>query len=79
MTFRDGIRRDLQAKRQAERSQADETKVLRIGDIVSLARTGQMSDRRSLEVIQQILNGDADRIVRIGNEYRPDIQTGEQR
>jgi len=79
MTFRDGIRRDLQAKRQADRSQADEKKVLRIGDIVSLARTGQMSDRRSLEVIQQILNGDAERIVRVGEEYRPDMNTGEQR
>jgi len=79
MTFRDGIRRDLQAKRQADRSQADEKKVLRIGDIVSLARTGQMSDSRSLEVIQQILNGDAERIVRVGEEYRPDMNTGEQR
>jgi len=79
MTFRDGIRRDLQAKRQADRSQADEKKVLRIGDIVSLARTGQMSDRRSLEVIQQILNGDAERIVRVGEEYRPDMNTGETR
>jgi len=79
MTFRDGIRRDLQAKRQADRSQADEKKVLRIGDIVSLARTGQMSDRRSLEVIQQILNGDAERIVRVGEEFRPDMNTGETR
>jgi len=79
MTFRDGIRRDIKAKREADRSQSDATKVLRIGDIVTLARTGQMSDRRSLEVIQQILHGDADRIVRVGEEYRPDIQTGDQR
>lgn len=79
MSFRDGIRRDLQAKRQRDRSAADEAKALKIADMTGLVRTGQMSPRRFLEITQQILNGDADRIVRVGEEYRPDIQTGETR
>ena len=79
MSFREGIRRDLQAKRQQDAAKQMELKVLSISNVVTLTRTGQMSDRRCLEEVQKILNGDADRIVRIGTEYRPDIQTGEQR
>ena len=79
MSFRDGIRRDLQAKRQADRSAAEEAKALRIADMTGLVRNGQMSPRKFLEVTRQILDGDADRVVRVGEEYRPDIQTGEQR
>lgn len=79
MTFRDGIRRDLQAKRQRDRSRDEETKFLRIADLVPLTRTGQMSHTKFLTITREILDGDADRIVRVGSEYRPDIQTGEQR
>ena len=79
MSFRDGIRRDLQAKRQADRSRDDETRANRIADMTGLVRNGQLSPRRFLEITRQILDGDADRIVRVGEEYRPDIQTGEQR
>jgi hypothetical protein len=42
-------------------------------------KNGQMSPRRFLEITRQILDGDADRVVRVGEEYRPDIQTGDQR
>ena len=79
MSFRDGIRRDLQAKRQADRSREDETRANRIADMTGLVRNGQMSPRRFLEVTRQILDGDADRVVRVGEEFRPDIQTGDQR
>lgn len=79
MTFRDGIRRDLQAKRQRDAAKQMELKVLAISNVVTLTRTGQISDRRCLEEVQKILNGDAERVVRVGSEYRPDIQTGEQR
>ena len=79
MSFRDGIRRDLQAKRQADRSREDETRANRIADMTGLVRNGQLSPRRFLEITRQILDGDADRIVRVGEEYRPDIQTGETR
>ena len=79
MTFRDGIRRDLQAKRQHDRSAAEEAKAIRIADMTGLVRNGQMSPKKFLEVTRQILDGDADRIVRVGEEYRPDLNTGEQR
>ena len=52
---------------------------MRICDMTGLVRTGQISPRKFLEITQQIIDGDADRIVRVGEEYRPDIQTGEQR
>ena len=79
MTFKDGIRRDLQAKRQHDRSAAEEAKALRIADMTGLVRNGQMSPKKFLEVTRQILDGDADRIVRVGEEYRPDLNTGETR
>ena len=79
MSFRDGIRRDLQAKRQHDRSAAEEAKALKIADMTGLVRNGQMSPKRFLEVTRQILDGDADRIVRVGEEYRPDLNTGETR
>ena len=79
MTFRDGIRRDLQAKRQHDRSAAEEAKALKIADMTGLVRNGQMSPKKFLEVTRQILDGDADRIVRVGEEYRPDMNTGETR
>lgn len=79
MSFRDGISRDIAAKRARDRAAAEEVQVARIGDIVALAKTGQMSYRRSLEVVRDILSGDADRIVRVGEEYRPDMNTGETR
>lgn len=79
MSFRDGIRRDLQAKRQRDKSRDEESKFLRIADLVPLTRTGQMSHTKFLTITREILDGDADRIVRVGEEYRPDIQTGETR
>jgi hypothetical protein len=79
MSYRDGIRRDIQAKRQREKSAEQERMVQRISDLVPLARTGQMSPAKFLQITREILDGDADRVVRVGEEYRPDIQTGETR
>jgi hypothetical protein len=79
MTFRDGIGRDLQAKRQAARGAEQERQMQRIIDLVPFGRTGQISPEKFLQITRDILNGDADRIVRVGEEYRPDMNTGEQR
>jgi hypothetical protein len=79
MTFRDGIRRDIKLKREQQVSQDHETKSLRIADLVPLMRTGQISHAKFLQITRDILNGDSDRVVRVGEEYRPDIQTGETR
>ena len=79
MSYRDGIRRDIELKRQREKSAEQERMVQRISDLVPLARTGQMSPAKFLQITREILDGDADRIVRVGHEIRPDIQTGEGR
>ena len=79
MTYRDGISRKAQAKQHEERSAEQERQVQRISDLVPLARTGQISPAKFLTIVRDILNGDADRVVRVGQEYRPDIQTGETR
>jgi hypothetical protein len=79
MTYRDGISRKAQAKEQQERSAEQERQVTRISDLVPLARNGQISPSKFLQITRDILNGDAERVVRVGEEYRPDIQTGDQR
>ena len=79
MTYRDGISRKAQAKQHEERSAEQERQVNRISDLVPLARNGQISHAKFLQITRDILNGDADRVVRVGEEYRPDIQTGDQR
>ena len=79
MTFREGIGRDLQAKRQLARGAEQERQVQRISDLVPLARTGQISPTKFLTIVRDILNGDADRVVRVGEEFRPDMNTGETR
>ena len=79
MSYRDGIRRDIELKRQREKSALQERQVQRISDLVPLARTGQMSPAKFLQITREILDGDADRIVRVGQDFRPDIQTEEGR
>jgi hypothetical protein len=79
MSYRDGIRRDIELKRQREKSALQERQVQRISDLVPFARTGQISPAKFLEITREILDGDADRIVRVGQEFRPDIQTEEGR
>ena len=79
MTYRDGISRKAQAKLHEERFAEQERQVNRISDLVPLARKGQISPAKFLQITRDILNGDADRVVRVGEEYRPDIQTGDQR
>jgi hypothetical protein len=71
--------RHLQAKRLADRSRDEEQKAQAISDMTGLVKNGQISPRRFLEITRQILDGDADRVVRVGEDYRPDIQTGDQR
>lgn len=71
--------RDLQARKEEQILIVYESKVLRISDLVPLARTGQISHAKFLTITREILDGDADRVVRIGQEFRPDITTGEQR
>ena len=74
-----GNNRHLHAKRLADRSRDEEQKAQAISDMTGLVKNGQISPRRFLEITRQILDGDADRVVRVGEDFRPDIQTGDQR
>jgi len=74
-----GNNRHLHAKRLADRSRDEEQKAQAISDMTGLVKNGQISPRRFLEITRQILDGDADRVVRVGEDYRPDIQTGDKR
>jgi len=79
MSFRDGIGRDIAAKRQRDRRAEDDRRFQRIADLVGIVRLGNMTTRSFNEVALQILSGDAGRVVRIGEEIRPDHHNGEQR
>ena len=77
--MRDGVRRDVE-RAKAERLQRErQERLARVAVIVSLAERGQMAIGRALEEIIETARGDADTVVRVGHEVRPDIQTGETR
>jgi len=71
--------RHFQAKRLADRSRDEEQKAQVISDMTGFFKNGQISPRSFLEITRRILDGDADRVVRVGEDFRPDIQTGETR
>lgn len=79
MGHRHQMPRDLQARKDEQILKDHESKVLRISDLVPLARKGQISHAKFLTITREILDGDADRVVRIGDDYRPDITTEERR
>lgn len=77
--MRDGLRRTF---RHHETEKATKDKERRISEIAALcdaARRGGISLDRALGEIIDTARGDAERIVRVGHEVRPDITTGEQR
>lgn len=65
---------------KAERLQRlRQERLAKVAVIVRLAESGQMAIGRALDEIIEIARGDADTVVRVGHEVRPDLQTGEQR
>lgn len=79
MSFRDGIRRAIR-HHNSDAALADKER--RISEIVALcnaAQRGGIAIDRALTEIVETARGHADRIVRVGEEIRPDIQTGETR
>lgn len=59
------------ALRQAEQRLAIE----KIHEIAVLFRNGQMSYQRAATQIEEILNGDASRVVRVGRIHQPEVET----
>jgi hypothetical protein len=77
--MRDGIRRSVNAHRGEQDAVADLKRLDQIAAMCDAAKRGGIAVRRALTEIIEIARGDADTVVRVGHEVRPDIQTGETR
>lgn len=47
----------------------------RVRDVLRVYDAGQMSEGRAVSQIEEIASGEADRIVRVGGQHQPEIQT----
>ena len=77
--MRDGLRRSFR-HHNSDKLLADKER--RIGEIAALcdaARRGGISVDRALTEIIETARGDAAAVVRVGEEIRPDLRTGETR
>lgn len=77
--MRDGVRRDVERAKAERLQRLRQERLAKVAVIVRLAERGQMALGRALDEIIEAARGDADTVVRVGHEVRPDIQTGEQR
>lgn len=46
-----------------------------VRDVLRMFDAGQMSEAKAISLIEDIASGEADRIVRVGQEYKPEIQS----
>ncbi len=77
--MRDGVRRDVERAKAERLQRLRQERLAKVAVIVRLAELGQMAIGRALDEIIETARGDADTVVRVGHEVRPDIQTGETR
>lgn len=77
--MRDGVRRDVERAKAERLQRLRQERLAKVAVIVRLAERGQMAIGRALDEIIETARGDADTVVRVGHEVRPDIQTGETR
>ena len=77
--MRDGVRRDVERAKAERLQRLRQERLAKVAVIVRLAERGQMAIGRALDEIIETARGDADTVVRVGHEVRPDLQTGEQR
>lgn len=77
--MRDAMRRSFR-HHQADKALADkERRIAEIAALCDAVRRGGIAIDRALIEIIDTARGDADTVVRVGHEVRPDIQTGETR
>lgn len=77
--MRDTMRRSWRAH-NAEKAAAEKAKRMeQVGAIVDAWRRGGIAIDRALSEVIDTARGDAAAVVRVGEEQRPDIQTGETR
>jgi hypothetical protein len=77
--MRDGMRRSINAH-QAEKAAAEKAKRLeQVGAIYDAWKRGGIGSDRALAEVIETARGDAAAVVRVGEQVRPDITTGESR
>lgn len=77
--MRDAMRRSFR-HHVADKALADkERRIAEIAALCDAAKRGGIALDRALTEIIDTARGDADTVVRVGHEVRPDIQTGETR
>jgi hypothetical protein len=58
-----------------EQSQEAFRRLVEIQSVLVMVQHGTLDERKAITQIEEIATGAADRIVRIGPDYRPEIQT----
>ena len=67
---------DLQpAASRNEQSQEAYRRLVEIQGVLVCVQRGTLCEKQAIQQIEEIATGAADRIVRIGPDYRPDIQS----
>lgn len=77
--MRDGLRRTFRREDAEKATKDKERRISEIAALCDAVRRGGIGLDRALTEIIDTARGDAERIVRVGHEVRPDITTGETR
>jgi len=61
-----------------EQSQEAFRRLVEVQSVLVMVQRGTLDERQAIQQIEEIASGAADRIVRIGPDYRPDVQTSRE-
>jgi hypothetical protein len=61
-----------------EQSQEAFRRLVEIQSVLVMVQRGTLDERQAIQQIEEIASGAADRIVRIGPNYRPDVHTSRE-
>ena len=61
-----------------EQSQEAFRRLVEVQSVLVMVQRGTLDERQAIQQIEEIATGAADRIVRIGPDYRPDVLTSRE-
>jgi hypothetical protein len=61
-----------------EQSQEAFKRLVEVQSVLVMVQRGTLDERQAIQQIEEIATGAADRIVRIGPDYRPDVLTSRE-
>jgi hypothetical protein len=61
-----------------EQSQEAFKRLVEVQSVLVMVQRGTLDERQAIQQIEEIATGAADRIVRIGPDYRPEINTSRE-